>query len=369
VGDENRRLGQTEERELAFDKGDAIYDKSIVLDATKDDLDFNSIGTYADKISVADISALLRSRGLYLDGPYRSGVTQAGILLFGKVPPIWSYVRYLRYDGNTAETGTRSNNTEDVRLDGTIPSLIDQARDLLADRLTVIRLTPGGRFDRVTSLPEFAWIEAVVNALTHRSYSLQGDGVRIRQFSDRVEVESPGRLSGLVRVQNIRNARFSRNPHIARVLAEMTQYVREANEGVRRMFDEMRHYGLPEPEYRSTDSSVRVTLFTSAGDPERGEVNSLLVRLRKNLGEARLSALLSTLEQNGSIATRDVIRLLDVSPPTARKYISVLEGAGLLVSQVKSPTDPTKAWIISDSPFWSRGADVSNELPAKLENH
>jgi ATP-dependent DNA helicase RecG len=285
-------------------------------------------------------------------------VTQAGWLLFAKVPPVWSYVRYLRYAGSTAETGVRSNLTEDIRLDGNTPSLIEQARELLPDKIgSVIRLAASGRFERMPVLPEFAWLEAVVNAVTHRSYSMQGDGVRVIQFEDRIVVESPGRLPGLVRVENIRNCRFARNPHIARVLAEMTGYVRELNEGVRRMFEEMARHGLPAPFWTVTDAGVRVTLYTQPqGGIARAETlpESLTV-LNRRLGGGRLVRLLGFLRTEGEVKTREVAAFLSVTVPTARGYLMLLRDAGMLAQQ-GTWRGPTSTWIATDSPLWSEGS-------------
>jgi ATP-dependent DNA helicase RecG len=357
VGDENRRLGPNEERELAFDKGEAVFDGTVVKDLVRADLDLDAIQEYADRIGARDLAALMRSRGLYYDAPHRTGVTQAGWLLFGEVPPIWSYIRYLRYAGTTAETGVRSNLTEDIRLDGMIPTLIEKAKALLTEQLgTVIRLRPSGRFERVPALPEFAWLEAIVNAVTHRSYSMQGDGIRVTQFDDRLEVTSPGRLPGLVRVQNIRNSRFSRNPHIARVLAEMTGYVRELNEGVQRMFEEMARYGLPEPEYRVTETSVRVILASQLPPDRNVEaevVRGVLVLLERRLGRDRMQQLLGTFRERRQLRTADLVNLLGVSAPTARNYLRLLEETGLVTRSHRSSTDPTATWRVTDSPFWS----------------
>ncbi len=87
-----------------------------------------------------------------------------------------------------------------------------------------------------------------MNAVTHRSFSLGGDHVRVELFDDRLEVESPGRLPGLVRLENIRSTRFARNPRIARALSDLG-YGRELGEGVNRMFEEMNRVGLPDPVY------------------------------------------------------------------------------------------------------------------------
>ncbi len=232
-------------------------------DLTLEDLNDEAIAAYKHKVGATDTAALLRSRGLYLGTGNRTGVTQAGRLLFGRTTPVWSYVRFLQYRGMTVETGTQSNLSEDIRIEGTIPQIIDATRELVAEKLgSVIRQVPGGRFERIPLLPEFAWFEAIVNAVTHRSYSLQGDGIRVTLFEDRLEVESLGRLPGLVRVQNIQNARYSRNPHIARVLADMTGYVRESTGGIRRMFEEMRRHGLPEPVYGISGTGVKVAVYT-----------------------------------------------------------------------------------------------------------
>lgn len=44
------------------------------------------------------------------------------------------------------------------------------------------------------------------------------------------------------------NTRYSRNPRIARVLSEFG-WVKELNEGVKRIYDEMQMFFLKEPTY------------------------------------------------------------------------------------------------------------------------
>jgi ATP-dependent DNA helicase RecG len=302
----------------------------------------------------------LRTRHLYFDRPpHRQGVTQAGYLLFGLEPPVWSYTRYLRYTGTTIETGERSNIEEDIRLDGTIPSLITQAKAILDDKLRVTRLTTSGRFERVLVLPEFAWLEAIVNAVTHRSYSLQGDGIRIRDFADRLEVENPGRLPGLVRIQNIRETRLSRNPHIARVMVELTGYVRELNEGVQRMFEEMERYGLRDPVYSVGEANVRVTLYKQPDSDRRQETESAdralanFQRLESRIGRARVQALIRQLLDRRQVSNREAASVLGVTPPTARRYLRLLEEIGLVELRAKSQTDPTAKWHILENRMWA----------------
>ena len=78
-------------------------------------------------------------------------------------------------------------------------------------------------------------------------------------FDDHFQVESPGILPGLVRINNIREFHFSRNPKIVELLTEY-EFVKELGEGVDRVYRDMDEVGLPEPEYRQTDFMLSVVL-------------------------------------------------------------------------------------------------------------
>ena len=106
---------------------------------------------------------------------------------------------------------------KDINL--TLPEAVQDAQMwLLANMRKGSRLEGSGRED-FTEYPEEAVREAIVNAVAHRDYSIEGDGIRITMFADRIEFYSPGRLPGHVTVQNILDERYSRNPVIVQVLA------------------------------------------------------------------------------------------------------------------------------------------------------
>jgi ATP-dependent DNA helicase RecG len=78
-------------------------------------------------------------------------------------------------------------------------------------------------------------------------------------FDDHFTVESPGILPGLVRISNIRDFHFSRNPLNVELLNEY-DYVKEYGEGVDRVYKDMEKAGLPEPEYRQSEFMLSATL-------------------------------------------------------------------------------------------------------------
>ena len=94
-------------------------------------------------------------------------------------------------------------------------------------------------------------------------------------FDDRITVESPGILPGIVRLNNLRTVHFSRNPNIARFLHEY-DYVQEFGEGIDRMFKEMAAAGLPAPEYRDNAFMLNATIRNGAINETNGVINDVI---------------------------------------------------------------------------------------------
>jgi ATP-dependent DNA helicase RecG len=111
--------------------------------------------------------------------------------------------------------------------------------------------------------PKFVRQEIIVNAITHRDYSIRGTDIQIKMFDDRIVVESPGRLPGLVKADNIRYTHFSRNPKIAEFLKAYS-FVKEYGEGVDRMCKELEAVGLQDPEYRLNAFILQATVRNKA---------------------------------------------------------------------------------------------------------
>ena len=267
VGDENRRLTFSQRQELLYDKGQASYEVSPVVGAGVDDLNRDLLESYASAVKHPEPERLLDARGLLT----RSGeITVAAVLLFGVHPQRWmpeASVRVLRYRGTERGTGARQQLLSDERIEGPIPWLLGEARREISDALPARRaLTADGRFERIPLIPTDAWLEGLVNAVIHRSYSIGGDHIRVEIFDDRMEIESPGRFPGIVGMRDpLDISRFARNPRVARVCADL-RFGQELGEGVRRIFEEMRLAGLADPDYFQTAGSVRLTLSSAVVD-------------------------------------------------------------------------------------------------------
>lgn len=252
VGDTSRKLNAEQLLELEYSKGIRSYETQVVNDASIDDLDLGLIQEYCQilNLNVSSPWDILKARGLIKEKEGNWIVTVAAILLFGKIPTQFlpsARVRFLRYEGTAAGVGSEFNVVKDITIEKPLHYLITEGKQLIASQMREFQqLGKDGKFRRIPEYPEFAWLEGLVNAVTHRDYSIAGEYIRVTMYDDRIEFLSPGKLPSIVTVENIQNTRFSRNPLIARVLSDFG-WVRELNEGVKRIYTDMQSYFLEPP--------------------------------------------------------------------------------------------------------------------------
>ncbi|MCL2371724.1 putative DNA binding domain-containing protein [Candidatus Saccharibacteria bacterium] len=323
---------------LQCDKNLRRFEDQIVEGFDSSDLDRATLNEYATKISFQGTDDdLLVCRNLAKreqDGTVR--YKNSAVLLFAQDPDKYvtsAYVRYVRYSGVYAGAGKSYNVVKDERFYGNIPTLIKKVRDFLYasfdDYYSLDTAT--GVFNRLPEYPEGAWLEGVVNAIFHRSYNLQGNSIYIKHYDNRLEISNSGPLPAQVKVSNIREQRFSRNPRIARVLFEM-DFVRELNEGVKRIFQSMSSLHLPDPVYRDKDDIVTLTLINTVFGNEKHIPSEILIKMNDNMKEysdTKRRVVLYLL-QNGHGTISDIAEELKVSNRAVRNNLYNLVDDGIV---------------------------------------
>lgn len=186
-------------------------------------------------------------------------------------------------------------------------------------------------------MPRDAWLEGLVNAVVHRSYSMAGDHIRVSIHPSRIEIESPGRFPGLADPTTPPDiSRYARNPRIARVCSDLG-ITQERGEGIRRIFEEMRLDGLADPEYHQTSGSVRLTLTSSSRLPSEQE--DLLLQ-----GAEEILAVLRRL--GAPLGTGDLVEATGRSRPWVRAVLEELRALGIVRWDGRSSKDPRATWSL-----------------------
>ena len=347
VGDEKRKLSATETVELQYDKSQGSFETARVPEATIDDIDVDRLSSYAARLDHPKPMRLLRDRTLSTPGQ----ITVAGCLLFSFSPTAFlpsALVRITRWAGRTRETGRRQNVVSDQRIEGPIPATIEQSRKVILELQPKRRaLEAGGTFGDVPTVPEEAWLEGLVNAVLHRSYSLEGDHIHVDLFDDRIEITSPGPFPHLVDLTDLLNARrYARNPRIVRVCSDL-DLCQEQGEGIRRIHDEMRLAGLDAPLYHQTRMAVTLTL---SAEPKNREIDA---RYRDDV-----ATILSALRSTERLSTSEIADRIGRSNPAARNLLRKMRDASLIEWRGKSQRDPRAYWCLADSPSGNRHTGI-----------
>lgn len=348
--DESVKLSYEQRTQLLYDKGQRYFEDEIVDRSSIDDVDEDIMNLYRGHMGISDKPAdeILEARGMIFEGK----LTTAGILLFGKNPTKYlpqARLRFVRYDGMFAGTGERLNIIKEKTFDGAIPKIIIEARDFINTQMREFQyLNNEGVFDKMPEYPEFAWFEGIVNALTHRNYSVNGEHIKFIMFDDRIEIYSPGLLPNIVTVETIRYSRYSRNPKIARILSEFG-WVKEMNEGVKRIYTEMQSLYLQDPIYSEPAHQVLLRLENNILNRQIRIIDALKKKLTPELFNELNDdekEIMKYLQMNAAITSKQAVAITGRSSMTIRKTLKNLERKSLLTWHGTSANDPTQYYTI-----------------------
>lgn len=343
-GTENIPLKPLDLRLLMLQRGEISFEAEIAQGASLSDIDWDKAMAYAKSLrgrGDETTEELLLRRGCLARHEDNLRPTNAGILLFGKDPQRFvrgAEITAVRFAGVTmSDTFSRQD------IIGTLPDQIRRAETFLIDHLRKeVKLLHTMERQDIYEYPLEAARELVVNAVAHRDYSIVGDGIRLYIFSNRMDVNSPGGLAGPVTVDNIKDERFSRNPIIVQVLADMG-FIEKLGYGVDRVIELMREHNMREPEFHERAGGFLVTLSKAPieapkprkAEPERplpvtqfnGIYHSIAVNPRQ---EVAIALLLES--NNGRVTNSDLQGLFpDVHPETIRRDLVDLVNKQILL--------------------------------------
>lgn len=239
---------------------------------------------------------------------------------------------------------------KEINYEDAIPKIIQQVKNAITLQLREFQyLDENGVFKVIPEYPEFAWFEGIVNSLTHRNYSIMGDHIRVSLYDDRLEILSPGKLPNIVTLDNMLNTRYSRNPRIARVLGEFG-WVKELNEGVKRIYDEMQMYFLKSPTYSEPNgNSVLLVLensITSRQLRTDDKISSMFDQeMLGQLNEFE-TTIIQFLTNNKSITIKTAKNILHKGDTFSRKQLKHLEELDIIEWHGSNKSDPTQYYTL-----------------------
>ena len=321
-------------RQLLVERGVVQFETQPAPGASITDLDADQATEYARRLGFPGSDEFIRGES-WLESLARRGCltpeqqpTYASLALFGRNPQRWlpgCLILAARFSGTSF-----TDQYIQQEISGTLPDQLRQAEIFVRENLpSRVRLTGLARQES-HEYPLEAVRELLVNAVAHRDYNLQGDMIHLNIFSDRLEVHSPGGLPGPVTLDNLLEARFSRNAVIVQVLADMG-FIERLGYGLDRVVRAMRKFGLRPPLFQEVAGSFRVTLF-AAPQVEPAQITAELNQYRELNLNSRQEAALDYLTRQRRITNREYQDLCpEVHSETLRRDLAELVSKGLLI--------------------------------------
>ncbi|OOG73794.1 ATP-binding protein [Algoriphagus sp. A40] len=182
--------------------------------------------------------------------------TGYGVLLFGKSPRT-------RFKNAVLKAHVTYENTkiEPKDFDDALVLLPDQIEDWLKKVLPLSKDTSGFKRIDVPDFPIEVLREAIVNALVHRDYEIEGAKCEIKIDGNKITVTSPGKPLPAITLEDLNTFEapsLSRNPIITYAFSLM-DYVEEKGFGMKTFKSLNQEYGLPIPKYTFKEPFLTLT--------------------------------------------------------------------------------------------------------------
>ena len=169
-------------------------------------------------------------------GLVRAGhLTFAGLLLFGKCPQHFKPQFSLKAVYFSGKDPIPAAYLDSEDYEGRLPQLFRGAFAFLRRNLRKVQARRSINSRGELEIPESVLEELLCNALLHRDYLIDAP-TRLLLFDDRIEIVSPGLLSGGLTVENIREgASYIRNPLLTSYATKGLLPYRGLGMGIRRV--------------------------------------------------------------------------------------------------------------------------------------
>jgi len=329
-GTRNRPLTGDEVRTLANSKNTADFETELVPGARYSDLDTEIVQDYLNRREQRGQSRVLSTREFLFEmgATDRNGhPTTIGVLLFARNPQMFfpqSGIVFVKFSGTEprGEDGGIGYGRRD-EISGPVARVIERAWNVIFEEMRVGATVNKLEREELLEYPRFAVREALVNAVAHRDYRIQGRRIEIRMYSDRLEIISPGGLPGYMTLDNLVEEHFSRNPRLVNGLYQWG-YIEELGLGIDQMIEEMVQAGNKPPDFKATPHLFTVTLHNK-------RKRQPTPKWTRSMNERQTRAL-TYVRENGVITNREYRKLCsDVSPETLRLDLVDLVEKGVLL--------------------------------------
>lgn len=260
--------------------------------------------------------------------------TGFGVLLFGKNPRAKFKNAVLK--AHVSYGGTK---IEPKDFDQALVLLPDLIEEWLIKVLPLSKDTSGFKRKDVPDFPISVLREAIVNALVHRDYEIEGAKCEIKIDENKIIVTSPGKPLPAITLNELNTfdaPSLSRN-HIITYAFSLMDYVEEKGFGMKTFKSLNKEHGLPIPKYTFKEPFLTLTFpRTTEAVKEvigKGNIDNLSTEELKNFELFR---------EKRPVSKSEFVEFSGLASRTAERYLKDWVDNGLLIKVGSGPSTKYK---------------------------
>jgi len=251
--------------------------------------------------------------------------TGYGILLFGKNPRAKFKNAVLK-----AHVSYGSNKIEPKDFDQALVLLPDQIEEWLKKVLPLSKDTSGFKRKDIPDFPIGVLREAIVNALVHRDYEIEGAKCEIKIDENKIIVTSPGKPLPAITLEELNTfeaSSLSRN-HIITYAFSLMDYVEEKGFGMKTFKSLNKEHGLPIPKYTFKEPFLTLT-FPRTIDGVKSVIKTKGIELLNN----QELGFIEIFREQEYVTKADFISFTNLAERSAQRLLKNWVDEGLIVSE------------------------------------
>lgn len=287
----------------------------------------------------------LVSFGLATEDGY---LTNAGALIADESPIRYSRIFCTRWNGLNKSGGT-FDALDDAEYEGSVISLIDNGEAFIKRNAKMMWKKTANSREEMPEYVERSYHEALVNAIAHRDYLINGSEVHIDIYDDRLEIYSPGGMPDGSNIQErdpVTVPSTRRNPVLADVFNRLG-YMERKGSGFAKILDnyafQVNYTEEKKPYFKSDRYQFTVIMpnLNYGGiqdDTVNDTVNDIVNDIVKN-------EIMNLMKNNPRITITDIAKSLNISRPTVTRKIKELKIDNYIY---RIGSDKKGSWIVNE---------------------
>ncbi len=262
-----------------------------------------------------------------------------GILLFGKNPR-----SIFKQSALMASVEYGNNKIEPQTFDQPLVLIPDLVEQWLFKVLPLNKDTSSFKRKDIAEFPVKVLREAIINAIVHRDYTLEGIKSSIEIYDNKIIVNSPGALAPSISISQLNSFRapsISRNPIITYVFSLMN-YVEEKGFGMRILRSLQEEYGLPLPEYTYNDPYLSLSFprnMNAVADVYNNEAI-------KELNDEELRGF-EYVKLKVEISKKEYAAHFGFDDKKALRHLAKMKELGLIKDNGEAPNSPNYKYVVA----------------------